>query len=44
MNKIKLNKWGKIGILSGLVIGFIFAANSAMAADSAVWTTLNVSG
>ena len=44
MNKIKLNKWGKIGILSGLVIGFIFAANSAMAADSAVWTTLDVSG
>jgi len=44
MNKIKLNKWGKIGILSGLVIGFIFAANSAIAAESAVWTSLSVSG
>ena len=44
MNKIKMNKWGKIGILSSLVIGILFVANAAMAAESAVWTTLNVSG
>ena len=44
MNKIKINKWGKIGILSTLAIGVLFIANSAMAADSAVWTTLDVSG
>ena len=44
MNKIKINKWGKIGILSTLAIGIVFIAGSAMAADSAVWTTLDVSG
>ena len=44
MNKIKINKWGKIGILSTLAIGILFIATSAMAADSAVWTTLDVSG
>ena len=44
MNKIKINKWGKIGILSTLAIGILFFASSAMAAETAVWTTLNVSG
>ena len=44
MNKIKINKWGKIGILSALAIGVLFIASSAMAAESAVWTTLDVSG
>ena len=44
MNKIKINKWGKIGILSTLAIGILFIASSAMAAESAVWTTLDVSG
>jgi outer membrane protein W len=44
MNKIKINKWGKIGILSTLAIGILLIASSAMAADSAVWTTLDVSG
>jgi len=44
MNKIKINKWGKIGILSTLAIGILFIATSAMAAESAVWTTLDVSG
>ena len=44
MNKIKINKWGKIGILSTLAMGILFIAGSAMAADSAVWTTLDVSG
>ena len=45
MNKtIKINKWGKIGLLTGLVIGFLFAANSAMASETAVWTSLSVSG
>ena len=44
MNKIKINKWGKIGILSTLAIGILFIAGSAMAAESAVWTTLDVSG
>jgi len=44
MNKIKINKWGKIGILSTLAIGILFIAGSAMATESAVWTTLDVSG
>ena len=44
MNKININKWGKIGILSTLAIGILFIASSAMAAESAVWTTLDVSG
>ena len=44
MNKIKINKWGKIGILSTLAIGILFIASSALAAETAVWTTLNVSG
>ncbi len=44
MNKIKINKWGKIGILSTLAIGILFIATSAMATESAVWTTLDVSG
>jgi hypothetical protein len=44
MNKIKINKWGKIGILSTLAMGILFIAGSAMAAETAVWTTLNVSG
>ena len=44
MNKIKINKWGKIGILSTLAIGILFIASSAMAAETAVWTTLDVSG
>jgi len=44
MNNININKWGKIGILSALVIGGLFVANAAFAADSAVWTTLDVSG
>ena len=44
MNKIKINKWGKIGILSTLAMGILFIAGSAMAAESAVWTTLDVSG
>jgi hypothetical protein len=41
MNKIKINKWGKIGILSTLAIGILFIAGSAMATESAVWTTLD---
>ena len=44
MNKININKWGKIGILSTLAIGIIFIAGSAMATETAVWTTLDVSG
>jgi len=44
MNKIKINKWGKIGILSTLAMGILFIAGSAMATESAVWTTLDVSG
>jgi hypothetical protein len=44
MNKIKINKWGKIGIFSTLAMGILFIASSAMAAETAVWTTLNVSG
>jgi len=44
MNKININKWGKIGILSTLAIGILFIAGSAMATETAVWTTLNVSG
>ena len=44
MNKININKWGKIGILSTLAIGILFIASSAMATETAVWTTLNVSG
>ena len=44
MNKLKINKLGKIGILSALAIGILFIASSAMAAESAVWTTLDVSG
>jgi hypothetical protein len=44
MNKININKWGKIGILSTLAIGILFIATSAMATESAVWTTLDVSG
>ena len=45
MNKaIKINKWGKIGLLTGLVIGFLFAANSAMASDTGAWTSMEVSG
>ena len=44
MNKININKWGKIGIFSTLAIGILFIASSAMAAETAVWTTLNVSG
>ena len=44
MNKININKWGKIGILSTLAIGILFIAGSAMATESAVWTTLDVSG
>lgn len=44
MNNININKWGKISILSALVIGLLFVANAALAADSAVWTTLDVSG
>jgi len=44
MNKININKWGKIGILSVLAMGILFIASSALAAETAVWTTLNVSG
>ena len=44
MNKININKWGKIGILSTLAVGILFIASSAMATETAVWTTLNVSG
>ena len=44
MNKINMKKWGKISILSVLAMGILFIASSAMAAESAVWTTLNVSG
>ena len=44
MNKININKWGKIGILSTLAIGILFIAGSAMATETAVWTTLDVSG
>ena len=44
MNKINMKKWGKISVLSALAIGILFIATSAMAADSAVWTTLDVSG
>jgi hypothetical protein len=44
MNKININKWGKIGILSTLAIGILFITTSAMATESAVWTTLDVSG
>ena len=44
MNKINMKKWGKISLLSALAIGILFIANFAMAADSAVWTTLDVSG
>ena len=44
MNKINMKKLGKISLLSGLAIGILFIASSAMAADSAVWTTLDVSG
>ena len=44
MNKIKINKWGKIGIFSTLAIGILFIASSAMADETAVWTTLDVSG
>ena len=39
-----MKKWGKIGILSTLAIGILFIAGSAMATESAVWTTLDVSG
>jgi len=44
MNKIDMKKWGKISILSSLAIGILFIAGSAMATETAVWTTLNVSG
>ena len=44
MNKININKWGKIGIFSTLAIGILFIASSAMADETAVWTTLDVSG
>ena len=44
MNKIKINKWGKIGIFSTLAMGILFIASSAMATETAVWTTLDVSG
>ena len=44
MNKLNMKKWGKISLLSGLAIGILFIASSAMATETAVWTTLNVSG
>jgi len=44
MNKIDMKKWGKISVLSGLTIGILFIASSAMATETAVWTTLDVSG
>jgi hypothetical protein len=44
MNKINMKKWGKIGIFSTLAIGILFIASSAMATETAVWTTLDVSG
>jgi len=44
MKKIKMNKWGQMGLLSAMVVGLIIIANAAMAADSAVWTTVNVNG
>ena len=44
MNKINMKKWGKISVLSALAIGILFIASSAMAAETAVWTTLDVSG
>ena len=44
MKKIKMNKWGQMGLLSAMVAGLLIIASAAMAADTAVWTTVNVSG
>jgi len=45
MDKIKkMNKWGKVSILSAMVIGLLLIANAAMAADTAIWTSVSISG
>jgi len=45
MDKIKkMNKWGKVSILSAMVIGLLLIANAAMAAETGVWTSVSISG
>jgi len=45
MDKIKkMNKWGKVSILSAMVIGILLIANAAIAAETGVWTSVSISG
>jgi len=45
MDKIKkMNKWGKISILSAMVMGLLLIANAAMAAETGIWTSVSISG
>ena len=39
-----IKTWQKVGIISAVLFGIILMAGVASAADSAIWTTLDVSG